>query len=1324
MKKLQQVLCTIAGLLIATAAHAQVRISQVYGAGGLNAAQPNADYVELFNPNPWPVDMAGWSLQFNNDFLLRYWVSVPIAGTIQPGAYFLVRTSPKGTVGTPLPTPDFVASTPDFQIISPVGMHAALIEFEMPMPHGYCPASFVSSVDDQVSWGDLTPCAEGGVLGPPTSASAPFQAIHRRGAGCRDTNVNGADLVVGAPTPRNSASAPNASSYFVPAATTSTANAGSTTPISFTFETCPSGTPPTLSAVTGDFSAFGLGTRPLTQNGTDWTYQLAVPVNQASNTYTINITGVSGAATYPGTTTLRVVNPVPPNDTCAAPMVLNQAAMPQAISVDINGAGPDTRPGTCTGSQTQGLYGTWYVFSPTTEGTLLYRHTSAYTMYTGIWTNASCGSLDPALAACLTASDWGYHVMPGNTYLIEISLKSATGAPVAGVPLAGTFEFYNVPPPNDDCVTAIDVTSMMGTPTIPPAPIFANNVFARNDAPGSVLQCPATYTGTMPATFTGKEGMWYRFDAPAAGSVGLWRDFASGNGNGPRFAIWSVPTGTPVSTACGQIMQASSGSVGVEVCSDFGFWTLPVQAATTYYFMMLNGNYGNGLASSTPTSPQTLYLMYTQGTPSNDDCTGAMDLSAAQNAPLSIRLDNSLANHEPASMTPCDPTPDPLGRTFGVWFKYTATQTGSLLMEDASSQAVTASVWEVPTPTSQTDACASFTGNNVRYCAGFANMIVSVQAGKTYYFLMMNASPTSNSPPMLLDFIFNPDVPPNDTCAGATDIAPLLGTTIETLATNAGVEIPSPCGFGTAERFGVWYKLAAQENGLLLAEELSDYTISFSVYAPTSNDCADISASTEYLCTSYDSMAIPVNGGQTYFIRVAMDNNIIPVTPYKTLFTLLPDPPNDLCAGAVDLPGTGEFYFHNVINPFSSPSPAEVSPVPCPTNADTLTRDSWYRWVAPATGPTSFQVLFFPIPWSTGRMAIYRGNGTGTNGCPTDTSTLVRCLPFQSGIGSAHACFPDSAATSFSPNAGEVYYIQFANMPPNDYMGHGVIQITQAPSATGRCCLAASCLITSPAQCATLGGLYGGDGTACTDSSGGVQPYFGGGGPISDSTGVLGGAGIFSSTITVPGSFSLDNVEVDLSISHPAQDQLRITLSNGIHHIVLSDRSRRGYTPGDVAKALVATGNYRFSDAGTQSFFSAGNLPGSTLAPGVYRPAAAAGISPGFRNTFNGDPAAGNWTLTIADEDSSGVGTLNGWVLRLKGGNSGGCGPVCDPIDFNGDELFPDTADIDDFLTVFSGGPCSNDPNCHDIDFNNDDLFPDTLDIDSLLSVFSGGPCL
>ena len=65
----------------------------------------------------------------------------------------------------------------------------------------------------------------------------------------------------------------------------------------------------------------------------------------------------------------------------------------------------------------------------------------------------------------------------------------------------------------------------------------------------------------------------------------------------------------------------------------------------------------------------------------------------------------------------------------------------------------------------------------------------------------------------------------------------------------------------------------------------------------------------------------------------------------------------------------------------------------------------------------------------------------------------------------------------------------------------------------------------------------------------------------------------------------------------------------------------------------------------------------------------------------------------------------------------------CDSIDFNGDGLYPDNQDLVDFVTVFGGGACSNDPNCGDLDFNNDGLFPDNEDIFALFRVFGGGEC-
>jgi hypothetical protein len=64
----------------------------------------------------------------------------------------------------------------------------------------------------------------------------------------------------------------------------------------------------------------------------------------------------------------------------------------------------------------------------------------------------------------------------------------------------------------------------------------------------------------------------------------------------------------------------------------------------------------------------------------------------------------------------------------------------------------------------------------------------------------------------------------------------------------------------------------------------------------------------------------------------------------------------------------------------------------------------------------------------------------------------------------------------------------------------------------------------------------------------------------------------------------------------------------------------------------------------------------------------------------------------------------------------------CDSIDFNGDRLFPDDADLIEFLNVLAGQACST-GTCGDIDFNNDGLFPDDADLLDFLTVLAGQPC-
>ncbi|HYF14272.1 MAG TPA: hypothetical protein VD971_04280 [Phycisphaerales bacterium] len=96
-----------------------------------------------------------------------------------------------------------------------------------------------------------------------------------------------------------------------------------------------------------------------------------------------------------------------------------------------------------------------------------------------------------------------------------------------------------------------------------------------------------------------------------------------------------------------------------------------------------------------------------------------------------------------------------------------------------------------------------------------------------------------------------------------------------------------------------------------------------------------------------------------------------------------------------------------------------------------------------------------------------------------------------------------------------------------------------------------------------------------------------------------------------------------------------------------------------------------------------------------------------------GDVAVANFEVTFtltADCDGDCV---------ADAGTCGNTG-LCDSIDFNNDGLFPDNQDLEDFQSVFGGGPCST-GDCNDLDFNNDGLFPDNADIEALYSVFGGG---
>jgi predicted extracellular nuclease len=191
--------CTVAlasALFVAaSAAHAGVVISQVYGGGGNSGATYKNDFIELFNNGGAPVDLTGWSVQYENASGSVAWAVTSLTGTmLQPGHYYLVQEAVGAGGTTDLPTPDATGAI----AMSASAGRVALVSSTTPLTTGSC-----TGVIDLVGFGTTATCFEGS---GPTPAPSNTNAVLRAQSGCTDNNNNAADFTAGAPNPRNTSS--------------------------------------------------------------------------------------------------------------------------------------------------------------------------------------------------------------------------------------------------------------------------------------------------------------------------------------------------------------------------------------------------------------------------------------------------------------------------------------------------------------------------------------------------------------------------------------------------------------------------------------------------------------------------------------------------------------------------------------------------------------------------------------------------------------------------------------------------------------------------------------------------------------------------------------------------------------------------------------------------------------------------------------------------------------------------------------------------------------------------------------------------------------
>ena len=187
-------IAAIASLGLAASSNAAVVINELYGAGGNSGASLNQDYIELYNNGGPTVDLSTLQLEyassggtFNGSTSTFALPSFNLAS----GGFYLVGGA-SGTNGTAIPTPDATSS------INLSGTNGKI----RLVPFGNADTSkTIAGTVDYVGFGSAD-TFEGTAAAPSPSST---MSISRTVLGV-DTNNNGADFSVTAPSPTNSGS--------------------------------------------------------------------------------------------------------------------------------------------------------------------------------------------------------------------------------------------------------------------------------------------------------------------------------------------------------------------------------------------------------------------------------------------------------------------------------------------------------------------------------------------------------------------------------------------------------------------------------------------------------------------------------------------------------------------------------------------------------------------------------------------------------------------------------------------------------------------------------------------------------------------------------------------------------------------------------------------------------------------------------------------------------------------------------------------------------------------------------------------------------------